>query len=282
MFPGRGTRRRAPMAAFLLASCLVVGAGAAPAAAWSNGACPTSSGVTVVVDFTALDDGVAIRCVPGAPSSGTAALADAGFAVMHVASMPGFVCRIDGRPGADAESCASTPPSNAYWSYWTAARGGAWAYSPAGPAGSRPSEGRVEGWSFTTSGRATPPTVAPPPPATAATPRPTAAPTARPVAPPTPAPTPRASMAVAPPSSTGGASIPPTPTASPSFHAPTPSATLSAGSETATPSAASEPRQAERDPGTGPIGTMAGVGLAVVVGGAAIAIKRRSRRAAGD
>ena len=271
------------MAAILLAIGLVVGARAAPVAALSTGACATSSGVTVVVDFTALDAGVVIRCVPGAPGSGITALGDAGFDVVQVATMPGFVCRIDGRPGPGAESCASTPPADAYWTYWTASRGGAWAYSPAGPAGSRPAQGGVEGWSFTTSATATPPSVAPPPPAAPATPRQTVAPTPRPTVPPTPVATPRASVAVASPSSAAQASaMPPSaPSASASDDPGTPSPTPTFGSEAATPTASKRGSPAPES-GEGPVGTMAGIGLAVAVGGGALVLQRRSRRAAAD
>jgi hypothetical protein len=278
--PGLRSRWRAPALASILAVGLVLGTGPAPAAAWSNGACPTSSGVTVVVDFTALDAGVVVRCVPGAPSSGVAALADAGFDVTLVTTMPGFVCRIDGRPGAGAESCASTPPADAYWSYWTAPRGGAWAYSAAGPAGSRPAQGAVEGWAFTTSATASPPSVAPPPPAAAATPRPTVAPTARPTIAPTPVATPRASAALASP--TPSAQVSETATARPSPSATdkpvTPSPSASVGSETAAPSAHGQPAPPASEAGEGPIGTVAGIGLAVLVGGGALALQRRSRR----
>ena len=252
----------------------------APAAGWSNGACATSSGVTVVVDFTALDAGVAIRCVPGAPGSGIVALADAGFGVVQVATMPGFVCRIDGRPGPDAESCATTPPANAYWTYWTASRGGAWAYSPAGPAGSRPAQGGVEGWTFTTGETAAPPSVAPPLPAPAATPRPTVAPTARPATPATPGPTPLASDGVASPMSTPAPTVAPTATpvavASARSQIATPSATPSLA-----PSAAGAPERSSSGGSLGgPVGTMAGIGLLVAVGGGALVMQRRSRRTA--
>ena len=279
---GLPSRGRSPAFALLLAVVLVLGAGPAPAAAWSNGACPTSSGVTVVVDFTALDAGVAIRCVPGAPSSGVAALADAGFDVTQVATMPGFVCRIDGRPGADAESCASTPPADAYWSYWTAPRGGTWTYSAAGPAGSRPAQGAVEGWSFTTEATASPPSVAPPPPVAEVTPRPTVAPTTRPTIRPTPAATPRQSVGFASHAPTAQASALPTsrPSASPSDERATPSPRPSGASDTATPSASDEPAPAATEVGEGPIGTMAGIGLAIAVGTGALVLQRRSRRSA--
>lgn len=272
---------RAAAAALLLGTGLAGGAAPLPSAAWTGGACPTSTGVTVIVDFTAFDAGVVTRCVPGSPASGLDALAEAGFAIEQVATIPGFVCRIDQRPGPAAESCATTPPVNTYWSYWSAQRGGAWAYSPGGAAGSRPAQGSVEGWSFALGGSATPPSVAPPPLA-APTPPPTAAPTPRPTAVPR-MPTPGASagrvQAPDPPSPTASATPPATargtesPSLQPSSATPSPSANLaSEGSVAAPPSSIDE--------GSAPMGTVVGIGLALAVGGAALVLQRRSRAVA--
>lgn len=281
----RGGPWRALAAAVLLGIGLAGGAVPQPAAAWTAGACPTAAGVTVVVDFTAFDAGVVTRCVPGSPSSGLTALADAGFAVAQVATVPGFVCRIDQRPGPAAESCAATPPVDAYWSYWSAQRGGAWAYSPGGAAGSRPAQGSVEGWAFTTSGNATPPSVVPPPLA-AATPPPTPAQTPRPTSvPSTPAPapasTPGAVEASHPASATASPTAAPTEGASSgspgaSSAAPSPIETAASDRPVATP-----PRVVDEPPSTGPVGTMAGIGLALAVGGVAVVLQRRSRAVPG-
>ena len=152
----------------------VIGAVPRPTSAWSSGACPGSTGVTVIVDFTAAGGDVETRCAPALPRTGLDALAAAGFAVTPVTTQPAFVCRIDGLPGPDDETCSTTPPATAYWSYWTAPRGGAWRYSPVGAAASRPVAGTVEGWSFVTGNTPKPPSVAPPPIAPA-TPAPTPA-----------------------------------------------------------------------------------------------------------
>jgi hypothetical protein len=146
-----------------LAAVAVLAAGlsaAAPASPAAAAACPAAStGVTVVVDFTGLGGGVAVRCAPGDPASGLAALQATGFAVTNVAVQPGFVCRIDGRPSDD--QCQRVPPLTAYWSYWYADRGGAWTYSSLGAAGRDPAPGTVEGWAFGAGDR---PSLAPPAP----------------------------------------------------------------------------------------------------------------------
>ena len=271
----------------MLAGFVSGAADPAPAAAWSGGACPTSAGVTVVVDLSAFDAGVVIRCVSGTPSTGLEALAGVEHSVVQVASVPGFVCRIDGLPGPADESCATTPPATAYWTYWSAPRGGSWTYSPVGPAASRPKQGWVEGWAFTNGNEPDPPSVAPPalvaptPPATAApTPRPTPAPTSRP--------TPAASGSTP-------ASIDPAPVGQPSPASPaTPAPTLtpeasadpSSQEGSATPTASSTPR-ASPEPvgaatprgGSGATGTIVGIGLIAAVGAAAVATQRRHEMA---
>lgn len=137
----------------------------APAAqAWSNGACTTSNGVTVVVDFAGLGGGTTVRCAPGNQSSGISALRNAGFNVGFVqenSSQGLFICRIDNKPSPSEESCADTPPASASWSYWNASRGGSWLYSNAGAGNRKPPAGSVEGWRFI-NGRPVAPSVAVP------------------------------------------------------------------------------------------------------------------------
>ncbi|MBS1837205.1 MAG: hypothetical protein JST64_05855 [Actinobacteria bacterium] len=116
------------------------------AGAWTDGVCPTASGVTVVVDFQELGGGVQLRCANDGPvQSGFDALQRAGFTYQTAARSSGFLCRISGKPTDDL--CINPSPTTAYWSYWSAARGGDWCYSNLG-ATRRPPEGTVEGWSF--------------------------------------------------------------------------------------------------------------------------------------
>lgn len=111
----------------------------------SGQACQPSSGVTVVVDFTALDNSVKIGCAPGAQANGLAALSAAGF-VISSESGPGTVCRIDGLPTQGYPYCWL---EGNYWSYWRAPnRSSSWTMSMVG-AGSGPlAAGSVEGWSW--------------------------------------------------------------------------------------------------------------------------------------
>jgi hypothetical protein len=227
--------------------------------------------------------------VPSLPRTGLDALDDAGFVVTPVTTLPAFLCRIDGLPGPAAEACATTPPATAYWSYWTAPRGGSWRYSPVGAAASRPAAGTVEGWSFTTGAAAEPPGVAPPA-LVAATPPPTPRPTVRPTVAPTPRPTvrptatPREPTASEPKASTLAAASPPAePSVSPTPAASTSTSPTPAASATAAAEGGLSPPRSESDEpgGTGPFGTLAGIAAVAAVGGAAVVMRRRTVQAGG-
>lgn len=215
----RSVAGRAAVVALLAVTPAVVDA--TPAGAWTDGECPTADGVTVVVDFQDLGGGVHVRCAPGAPATGFAALDAAGIAYQTTIRFPGFLCRIAGKPSNDP--CVDTSPATAYWSYWVAARGGRWCYSNWGAASRTPPPGSVEGWSFSanrsTSTSPTPRYAVPAPIPGAAPlsaddcdPRadaPGAAPTAPPppAPPPTTRPTPTAPATT--PATTPGAATPP-------------------------------------------------------------------------
>ena len=267
----------------------------------ADGACPGTTGVTVVVDFQALGGGVVTRCAPGSPASGFKALTAAGFTIGEVQNVPGFLCRIDGKPTVSQDRCVNTPPASAYWSYWHASRGGTWITSQEGGKTRKPPVGSVDGWSFSDDGSpgATPPPGITPP-APAATPRPpTATPrpaTPRPATPnPTASKTPAsdASTATPPPASSvivtppGSASTEPTTdstSANPDAAA-TPPSSEAAVSSVADPGAAavSGPDDGAASAGSPPLGTLLGIGLVIVIGGAAlVATGRRSRGAGAD
>ncbi len=118
------TAARRSAAALVLALLGLAGPAAATARAHPEhaavgGACPGSSGVTVVVDFGSRTE---VGCAPGDPASGFAALTGAGFSWQPVQGHP-FVCQIDAFPDT---SCNQYPPADAYWGYWYAERGGSW------------------------------------------------------------------------------------------------------------------------------------------------------------
>ncbi|MBM7775613.1 hypothetical protein JOD54_005817 [Actinokineospora baliensis] len=252
----------------LAAAALVVGAPTANAAACE------STGVTVVVDFGSLGGGVQTRCAPGDPNSGLTALAQAGFGYTFPTRQPGFVCRIDNRPGPDIDACVNTPPATAYWSYWHADRGGSWNYSSFGAANRDPASGTVEGWSY---GAGKAPGVAPP-----AKPAPNT-----PVVPPQPAPVPTVAPPAAPPrtttlaptTATTAASLVPTTTAQPTTTTAGVAPTSSAHESTTTPSPPQpEPAAAQKEAGGGSM-TLIVVGAVVVLlaGIAAVTARRRAK-----
>ena len=95
-------------------------------------ACPSASGVTVVVDHGSLGGGVEQVCnQSGGGNAAASNFTGAGFSLTYVQQQPGFVCRINGQPASDP--CVRTPPSNAYWGlWWSDGRSGSWTYSSLG------------------------------------------------------------------------------------------------------------------------------------------------------
>ncbi|GAB2460923.1 hypothetical protein [Jatrophihabitans fulvus] len=133
---------------FLVAAALAVAAVVVPPSVPATAAPACSSGVLVAVDFRPFGGGLQSGC-DADPSTGRAALNHAGFATVDVTRQPGFVCRINGRPGPAADNCVNTPPASAYWSYWFAHAGqNRWTYSPEGAGTRKPSPGDVDAWVF--------------------------------------------------------------------------------------------------------------------------------------
>jgi len=122
----------------------------AAARAGQAGHCPGHTGVTVAVDLTAFGKGMQVRCAPGAPSTGIAALKLAGFTVTGTATLGlAFVCRIQGLPTAASNPCVTTPPPTAYWAYYHALAGATtWTYSTLGAASYKPPQGSIDAWAF--------------------------------------------------------------------------------------------------------------------------------------
>ncbi|MGB6059930.1 MAG: hypothetical protein WBF71_16865 [Microthrixaceae bacterium] len=111
----------------------------------SGEACQPNSGVTVVVDFTTLDDSIKIGCAPGEQADGFSALAATGFTTGSE-SGAGTLCTIDGLPTEGYPFCWLT---GGYWSYWMSAnRTTPWAFSPVGISQGPISQGTVLGFSW--------------------------------------------------------------------------------------------------------------------------------------
>lgn len=164
--PHRLLRSAAAGALAFSATGVLYAAAAPPArAAGYDGACTSSSGVTVVVDFGPLGGGVATRCSPvGSGATGIDALQAAGIPVAGTQRYGlAFVCRLYGEPtsartlpGGYHEQCVNTPPTDAHWDYFKAANGGSWSYSSTGASGSAVIPGGFEGWRFSEGSRIAP------------------------------------------------------------------------------------------------------------------------------
>jgi hypothetical protein len=130
-------------------------AGAVATRAGTAGHCPGTTGVTVAVDLTAFGKGVVVRCAPGTPTTGIAALKQAGFTVTGTATSGlGFVCRIQGSPTLAQDPCVNTPPPTAYWAYYHAlARATTWTYATIGAISYKPPQGSIDAWAFGASAR---------------------------------------------------------------------------------------------------------------------------------
>ncbi|MDR1294152.1 MAG: hypothetical protein LBK59_04245 [Bifidobacteriaceae bacterium] len=159
-------------AAALAGVAILAGAGIvagldAPAVAASArpGVCTTddTGAVTLVIDYHDLGADTETYCVTGLATSAVGAdvLTAAGVATQGtVHDGPSFVCRVQGYPAPTqtlaipgnpsyTETCTTTPPTTAHWSYWWAAEGeSTWTYATRGLAASRVKPGGFEGWSF--------------------------------------------------------------------------------------------------------------------------------------
>ena len=272
-------------AAALAPAAPASGRSAAPAPApAASGACTDSQGVTVIVDFGAFGGGVHVRCAGWPVEDGYDALRKAGFTVTDTTRYPGLLCKIDGLPADQA--CVTAPPGNAHWGYSYAARGGSWTYSSQGALVREVPPGSVEGWAF---GKGARPSVPPPAPV------PTTAPPPPPTAPPPTAPAPAGPGTVAPPPASGPTTAPtepdgPGPDGGADAEA---SADVEVATTTTTPAEparedtsgeealggqpSASHRPAEPDRGSPLPAVATGAAVVALVGGGALARRRRSR-----
>lgn len=130
--------------------------GASAKKAGTAGSCSGTSGVTVAVDFKAFGSGTQVRCAPGDPTTGVAALQQAGFTPAGTTRYGlAFICRINNKPAPAQDPCANTPSAMASWSYYHASRTATtWTYSTTGASTYNPVPGAIEAWAF--GNRATP------------------------------------------------------------------------------------------------------------------------------
>jgi len=283
-----------------------------------SGACNLgdANAVTVVIDYQGLGGGTQQTCVSNLASGATAldALRAAGASVQGTAKDGlSFVCRINSRPGTSeqltlpngqsyVESCVNTPPASAYWSYWWAGQGTSWTYSTEGSATRTVTFGEYDGWSFALGagfGKAPPPRVTPsawapapapaatappaPPPATTSVPQPAPAATHDPAQPPLASQSGSAShtaqTSTTQPSDTDPAdTTAPDPSDGVTTPDQDPSFSPSASPLPAQPSGIASPDPAPHADSSAWWGAAIGVGLIVVIAGAATWIWLRKRR----
>jgi hypothetical protein len=170
----RGLAARLAAAVLVTAAAGLAGVATAPPA--SAATCSTGSGVSVVVDFGGAG-GVQTACVAdGAGRSAASLFVSAGFSLTPVQNEPGFVCRINGFPSDQVESCVDTPPDDAYWGlWWSDGTSGSWSYSNYGVSSLKVPDGAYVGFAWQTGSKA-PPGAAPA--LHASTPTPAATPSA--------------------------------------------------------------------------------------------------------
>ncbi len=149
--------------AFVLVAATVVVAATAslPAAASLLRAAPAgaatavdcSAGVIVAVDFGYWGGSTDALCDTILPTNAAYALVATGFDPTPVSSYGlDFICQIAGRNGVEypqGENCSTTPPADAYWSFWYADAGQTtWTYSNVGAMSLQPQAGSIEAWVF--------------------------------------------------------------------------------------------------------------------------------------
>ncbi|RMB81077.1 LPXTG cell wall anchor domain-containing protein [Streptomyces shenzhenensis] len=153
------TRRLLRAGAALGLTAAFLGATAAPAAADPQlmGRCTTTSGVVLAVDFSHWG-GPIYRSCGTTPTTGYELLNQGGWSTTGTGhDGPAFICRIgysghqNGKqyPTAAQDACVLTPPASAYWSYWHADPGAKdWSYSQLGAMLYKPKPGSVDLWIF--------------------------------------------------------------------------------------------------------------------------------------
>lgn len=132
---------------------------AQPAAA--DGECDDPADIPILVEYGSLSDTVETICAPdGAGGTALDVLTDAGLDLEGTADYgDSVVCRVDGQPDADEESCQSMP-SGAYWGFFVSVDG-AWEYAQKGVDQQELSEGDFVALAYQQSDDPQPPEQAP-------------------------------------------------------------------------------------------------------------------------
>lgn len=149
------------------AATIVVAAGSTPLAPTAAGAstavaaCPGTTGVTAFVDFAELGGGVTGGCDrDGGGASAAEVFRDVGYTLEYSQQpgMNGFVCKVQGKP-TDGECNAN----DSFWSlWWSDGESGRWVFSSRSVGALEIPDGGYVAWAWHEgSGRAQPPAVVP-------------------------------------------------------------------------------------------------------------------------
>ncbi len=130
--------------------CPTVAHATVTASGFTGSPCSGSTGVTVVVDFSAFGQGVHVGCAASAPATGLDAMHAAGFSTAGTTKFgDAFVCRIDNEPSPAQQACTSTPPANAFWAYYHGKPGDkTWTFATTGASTYKPAPGTIDAWAF--------------------------------------------------------------------------------------------------------------------------------------
>ncbi|OUZ09304.1 hypothetical protein BHE97_11335 [Aeromicrobium sp. PE09-221] len=104
---------------------------AAPSAAQSE--CEDPADIPILVDYGPLEAEQQVVCAEGAAQmSALAAITGAGVDLEGTTEYgDSVVCRVEGRPGADVESCDSMPAGDSFWGFYIGSDG-AWEFAQQG------------------------------------------------------------------------------------------------------------------------------------------------------
>ncbi len=121
-------KRLLAAAALVLPALVVV---AAPSAAQEE--CEDPADIPILVDYGSLEGGQQVACAQDAAQmSALAAITGAGLEIEGTAEFgDSVVCRVEGQPSPDAESCDSMPAGDSFWGFYIGSEG-AWEFAQQG------------------------------------------------------------------------------------------------------------------------------------------------------
>ncbi|MBM9465466.1 hypothetical protein JL108_18610 [Aeromicrobium sp. YIM 150415] len=122
------------MKRLLAAAALVLpGLVAVAAPASAHGECEDPADIPILVDYGSLEAEQQVVCAQDAAQmTALAAITGAGLELEGTTEYgDSVVCRVEGRPGADVESCDSMPAGDSFWGFYVGSDG-AWEFAQQG------------------------------------------------------------------------------------------------------------------------------------------------------